>query len=257
MNTNGMPEINTAWERMMDTEIKRVLQESTTKVNYELQEIVINRIPMTLKQMITIERSVRKRSTKLLHDPNIKNAPKDKLVKLQEDFTTNLDDIFEGLFRENESKAKSQAKDLLPRMYQKLKNRIKEGGYDTIQEFSDIYHKMAISFLNNTKDPENYTILHNFMMNSVLEDMDEVMQIQTDKYITANNEYQNQIISHEERIEFLNEVVKKEKKKTKEKEEELRGKRIQDNWLIVYSEESLYSGRVGVRDGCNEEPNEE
>jgi len=218
-----MPEINTAWDRMMDTEIKRVLQESTTKVNYELQEIVINRIPMTPKQLITIERSIRKRSFKLLHDPNIKNAPKNKLIKLQEDFMNNLDEIFEGLFKENEYKAKGQAKDLLPRMYQKLKTRIRDGGYETIQEFSDIYHKMTIAYLNNTKEPENYNVLHNFMMNNVLEDMDDIMQIQTDKYITANNEYQNQILTNEERIQFLNEVIEKEKKKIKEKEEELRG----------------------------------
>jgi hypothetical protein len=224
MNTNGMPEINTAWDRVMDSEIKRVLQESTTKVNYELQEVVIDRMPMTPKQLITIERSVRKRAFKLLHDPNIKMAPKTKLIKLEEDFTTNLDDIFEGLFKENEKMSKSQAKDLLPRMYQKIKLRIKEGGYETINGFNEDFNKMIISYLNNTKDPENYVVLQNFIMNYVMEDMDEIMQHQTDKYITVNSEYQTQIAADEERIENLTDMVKKEKAKIKEKEAELRSK---------------------------------
>ena len=223
MNTNGMPEINTAWDRVMDTEIKRVLQQSTTKINYELQELVIDRMPMTPKQLITIERNVRKRSFKLLQDPNIKSAPRDKTLKLQEDFNSNLDEIFEGLFKENENLSKTQAKDLLPRMYQKIKNKIKEGQYETLQEFNDTFTKMSISYLNNTKDPENYQILHNYLVTNVLEDMDEIMQIQTEKYITANNEFQNQILADEERINLLNEMVQKEKKKNKEKEEELRG----------------------------------
>jgi hypothetical protein len=226
MNTNGMPEINTAWDRVMDSEIKRVLQESTNKVNYELQEIVINRMPMTSKQLITIERSVRKRAFRLLHDPNIKNAPKDKLIKLQEDFTTNIDETFEGLFKENESISKAQAKDLLPRMYQKIKLRIKEEGYETIQGFNEDFNKMAVSYLNNTKDPENYVILQNFIMNYVFEDMDGIMQIQTDKYISVNHEYQTQIAADEERIEDLTNMLQKEKTKIKEKEAELRSKNL-------------------------------
>lgn len=103
MNNNGMPEINTAWERVMESEIKQVLQTSINKVNFELQEQVINRIPMTPKQLLTIERNVRKRSFKMLRNPNIKNAPRDKLIKLEEDFMDKLDEIFEAMFKENEN----------------------------------------------------------------------------------------------------------------------------------------------------------
>jgi nitrogen regulatory protein PII-like uncharacterized protein len=142
MNNNGMPEINTAWDRVMDSEIKRVLQQSITKVNYELQELVVKKIPMGHSDLLKIERSVRKSSFKLLHDPNIKNAPREKLIKLQEDFMNGIDEIFENLGKENHNISLSQAKDLLPRMYAKIKEAMKNERYTTIQEFSDDFIKM-------------------------------------------------------------------------------------------------------------------
>jgi len=224
INNNGMPEINTAWDRVMDTEIKKVLQQSITKVNYELQELVVQKIPMNPKELLTIERSVRKSSFKLIYDPNIKNVPRDKLMKLQQDFMSGIDEIFEGLCKENQNKARSEAKDLLPRMYGKIKHKLSEQGYSTIQDFNEDFGKMTVAYLSNTKEPESFKTLQQFIINNVLEDLDYIMKHETDKMEVANIEMQQKIISDGERIEQLTEMVAKERSKIKEKEVQLREK---------------------------------
>lgn len=224
MNNNGMPEINTAWDRVMETEIKRVLQQSLMKVSQELRDYIENGLPMTPKELLIIERNVRKKSFKMLHDPNIKNAPKDKLLKLEEDFMDGLDEIFESLWKQNETQSRSKAKDLLPRMYQKIKVKIKEDGYSNIQEFNDDFTKMVVSYLSNTKEPDNYVILENFITTNVLDDIDYIMKLQTDKMEMANIEMQQRIISDESLIEELKKEIERQKQKNKEKEEELRQK---------------------------------
>jgi len=72
MNNNGMPEINTAWERVMDTEIRRVLLDSIELIKSQVADETHDRIPMKPIDLIYIERNIRKNSLKLLHSPNIK-----------------------------------------------------------------------------------------------------------------------------------------------------------------------------------------
>ena len=114
-----------------------------------------------------------------------------------------FDEIFESLNKQNESISRDQAKELLPRMYQKLSDKFKSVGYETIQEFSEDFNRLIVSFLDNTKDPENYIILENFISTKVMEDLDSILQIQTDKMIVANQEMQQKIISDETLIEDL------------------------------------------------------
>lgn len=109
-------------------------------------------------------------------------------------------------------------------MYQKIKAQIDREGYSTIQDFNEDFNKMVISYLNNTKEPENYKMLENFLSTNVFDDMDYIMQIQTDKMIAANKEFENKVIADEERIEHLTQMLNQEKHKNKEKEEELRHK---------------------------------
>jgi chromosome segregation ATPase len=81
-----------------------------------------------------------------------------------------------------------------------------------------------MAYLNNTRDPENYRTLHQFLVNNVFEDIDHIMKIQTDKMEIANNEMQQRIISDGDRINQLTQMVSQEREKTKEKEEQLREK---------------------------------
>lgn len=158
---------------------------------------------MTPKELLKVEREFRKNCFKLLRDPNIKNAPKDKLLKLEEDFMSGFDEIFESLNKQNESISQTQAKELLPRMYQKITDKFKSVGYETIQEFSEDFNRLIVSYLDNTRDPENYIILENFITTKVMEDLDNILQVQTDKMIVANQEMQQKIISDETLIEDL------------------------------------------------------
>lgn len=231
MNNNGMPEINTAWDRVMDTEIRRVLIDSVETIKNQIVDSTEGKIPMDPKNLFTIERQIRKGWLKLLNQPNIRNAPRDKLAKLQEDFMESIDEIFESLFKQNEEESRNRAKDLLPRMYQKINEKLKNNGYETIQDFSNDFNRMRLAYLDNTKEPENLKILENFVSTKVLDDMDEILHIQVDKMIIANQELQGKIESDEIVIKDLKSMLEKEKMRTKEKESELRekNKNIRDN----------------------------
>lgn len=109
-------------------------------------------------------------------------------------------------------------------MYQKIKVKIKEDGYSNIQEFNDDFTKMVVSYLSNTKEPDNYVILENFITTNVLDDIDYIMKLQTDKMEMANIEMQQRIISDESLIEELKKEIERQKQRNKEKEEELRQK---------------------------------
>jgi len=74
-----------------------------------------------------------------------------------------VNEIFESLFKQNEQESRERAKDLLPRMYQKVSDKLKNHGYDTIQEFSNEFNRMRTAYLDNTKEPENVKIFENFV----------------------------------------------------------------------------------------------
>ena len=114
-----------------------------------------------------------------------------------------FDEIFESLHKQNESTSRDQAKELLPRMYQKITDKFKNVGYETIQEFNEDFNRLIVSFLDNTKEPDNYMILENFITAKVMDDLDNILQIQTDKMIVANQEMQQKILSDETLIEDL------------------------------------------------------
>ena len=224
LNNNGMPEINTAWDRVMDTEIRKVLIDSIERVRQTIAESAGSRLPMNPKDMVAIERKIRRGSLKLLQKPNIKNAPRDKITKLQEDFMDSVDEIFESLFKQNEHEARESAKDLLPRMYAKIKDKLKNNDYETIQEFSSEFNRMRTAYLDNTREPENIKFLENFISTTVLDDLDEIMQVQVDKMVIANQELQGKIESDQMVIRDLKNMLENEKERTKDKEHELREK---------------------------------
>ena len=224
LNNNGMPEINTAWDRVMEIEIKKVLEQSLDTLRSQIVDYTDGRIPMNLKELISIERTVRKSALKILDKPNIKNAPRDKIFKLQEDFIDKMDSIFEHLFKQNEYSSHGSANDLLPRMYQKIQDNLKNNGYETIQEFSNDFNRMRTAFLDNTKEPENLKILETFTSTTVIDDLDEILHLQVDKMFIANQELQGKIESDEMIIKDLKNMVDKEKRKNKDKEIELREK---------------------------------
>ena len=62
--------------------------------------------------------------------------------------------------------------------------------------------------------------------------MDEVMQIQTQRYEGMNAELENKLEAREKQVEQFKEQVEKEKRKNRDKEEELRGK-ISSKFLIL------------------------
>lgn len=107
-------------------------------------------------------------------------------------------------------------------MYQKIKATINEDGYSKIQEFNDHFIKMVVSYLSNTKEPDNYIILENFITTNVLDDLDYIMRNQTDKMVMANVEMQQRIMSDESMISELKKEIERQKQNNKEKEEELR-----------------------------------
>lgn len=109
-------------------------------------------------------------------------------------------------------------------MYQKIKVKIKEDFYQNINDFNDDFTKMVVSYLSNTKEPDNYVILENFITKNVLDDIDCIMKLQTDKMLMANVEMQQRIVSDESLIEELKKEIERQKQKNKEKEEELRQK---------------------------------
>lgn len=55
-----MPEINTAWDRVMDTEIRRVLIDSVETIKNQIVDSTDGKIPMDPKNLFTIERQIRK-----------------------------------------------------------------------------------------------------------------------------------------------------------------------------------------------------
>jgi len=101
MNSKAVPTISTAWERVLDGEIRRVEEEAGAQFERFLQEQIRSKLPLETIEIKPLLRQAKKKGTTVLNSLTIANAPPEKLVKLREVFDDKMEEALENIEQQN------------------------------------------------------------------------------------------------------------------------------------------------------------
>lgn len=84
MNSDAVPTISTAWERVIDKEIERIYESAVSELEDYVNNVIATRLPLELSEMKLHIKEAKKRSISILNSMTIANAPPEKLIDLKE-----------------------------------------------------------------------------------------------------------------------------------------------------------------------------
>ena len=93
LNSDSVPTITTAWERVIDCEIRRVYEQACSELDNFLQEQVIPRFPLEDNELKELMRQAKRIAMKIINSGTISNAPPEKLIDVRVQFDEKFDQI--------------------------------------------------------------------------------------------------------------------------------------------------------------------
>ena len=98
LNSEAVPTIQSAWERVVDAELRRVYESSIREFRRFLNAESDGRMPLDLEEFRQLERQARRAGLKALNSTTIANAPVEKVLELREAFVDKVDEEVDALW---------------------------------------------------------------------------------------------------------------------------------------------------------------
>lgn len=101
INSESIPTISSAWERVIDSEIRRVFDEANNELDVLIQEKMAGRLPIELEEMDRLKKEIKRKSMGILNSKTIANAPPEKLIEMRTAFEERAQAEFAVIEAEN------------------------------------------------------------------------------------------------------------------------------------------------------------
>ena len=91
INSDAVPTITTAWERVIDGEIKRVYDQACDSLNNYIQDVIIQRFPLEEQELKQLMKEAKIKCLQILNSMTVANSPPEKLIEMRSAFDDKLD----------------------------------------------------------------------------------------------------------------------------------------------------------------------
>ena len=91
MNSDCVPTISTAWERVMDSEIRRVFDSACEEFEFFVADHISGKLPLDGPELKELYRVGKRRSLQILNSGTVANAPPEKIIEMREKFDEKLE----------------------------------------------------------------------------------------------------------------------------------------------------------------------
>ena len=125
INSDAVPTITTAWERVIDAELARVFDAACQSFNQQLQPAV-DKFPLDEQVLRDLVRKARGRARALLGSSTVASAPPERLAQLRAEFEERAEEAAEVALENNRASSERDCEDLLARLHEKVREKLPE-----------------------------------------------------------------------------------------------------------------------------------
>ena len=172
MNSDAVPTITTAWERVIDGEIKRVYDSACDELNKYVQDIIVQRFPLEDKELNDFLKEAKLKSLNILNSLTIANAPPEKLIEMRSTFDEKLEQIADIITLNNYSASEKDCEDLFSNLHAKIKEKLQSNEYQDFKQLGEDWELLRKVYRENAHGPAKNDIAERLGLNMLLSDGD-------------------------------------------------------------------------------------
>lgn len=124
LNSDAIPTISTAWERVVDGELRRVYDQACDELEFFLKQIIAQRFPIDDQELKNYLNQGRKKALTTLNSPTLSNAPPDKLLTIRVAFDEKFDHLSALLYQNNFLASQKKCEELLKNFHDSIYEKV-------------------------------------------------------------------------------------------------------------------------------------
>mmetsp|Transcript_34216 Transcript_34216/g.33434 ORF Transcript_34216/g.33434 Transcript_34216/m.33434 type:complete len:460 (+) Transcript_34216:286-1665(+) len=157
MNSESIPTISSAWERVINSEIMRVQEAAIEELKGFVEEGL--KLPMEKQELQQKMKQGRSLAMKQLNSLTIANAPPEKLIEMRETFEQVWDELLEQVQGNNHYSSEKDCEDLFSRLHEKIQEKVLANEYSEFRQLSEDWELLRKVYKENAKGPAKFEVL--------------------------------------------------------------------------------------------------
>eukprot|EP00347_Sterkiella_histriomuscorum_P006351 403353091 len=224
INSDAVPTITTAWERVIDGEIKRVYDQACDQLNSYIQEVVIQRFPLEEPELKQLMREAKTKSLQMLNSLTIANSPPEKLIEMREAFDEKLDQVYDIIQQNNYQASEKDCEDLFLKFHEQIRQKINLNEFQDFKQLTSDWDILRKFYKDNAKGPAKYDVGERLGLDKLMSDSEQLghmLRLENDKEL---QEYKQKLQVAQGLQESAKEMLREEKDRNMDLVKQIREK---------------------------------
>ncbi|CDW74480.1 guanylate-binding n-terminal domain containing protein [Stylonychia lemnae] len=224
MNSDAVPTISSAWERVIDGEIKRIYELALEQLNQYIQEVILQRFPLEELELRQLMKEGKQKSLTILNSLTIANSPPEKLIEMRQAYDDKLEQIFDIIQQNNYTASEKVCEDLFLKFHEQIRQKVQSNEFEDFKQLQSDWDIMRKFYKENARGPAKFDISERLGINRLLSDCDQLFFMikseQDKQYMELKQKYQ----VAQGLQDSAKEMLKEEKEKNQQLVREIREK---------------------------------
>eukprot|EP00742_Colponemidia_sp_Colp-10_P006063 GILJ01006488.1.p1 GENE.GILJ01006488.1~~GILJ01006488.1.p1 ORF type:complete len:770 (-),score=153.93 GILJ01006488.1:183-2492(-) len=173
INSEGVPTISTAWDRVVDQEYRKALRSGLQVYRDRMFQFAMQRLPLNEEELTSIHKSTKGEARKEF-DSKVLQSGDEKGQQFKTELLTKISQIHTHVVGENYTASRAFCDQLIRELHAKIEDQFAQEKYRTYEEFLADWEAMRRTYLEGARGPAQYEVGMEFMARKMGEDVDRL-----------------------------------------------------------------------------------